>query len=135
MKNIEYSDKNKPQFREHGNRETGAAETVFVAAYDMNTLVFDVYKSLGKTKKHIFHWSYWLGYFGGLCFDLLAKITHRKFPINSIRVKKFCQNTYFTSSRVPATVFVAPVSLEEGIRRTIDYEFIKKVQGHTFKAE
>ena len=51
MKNIEYSDKNKPQFREHGNRETGAAETVFVAAYDMNTLVFDVYKSLGKTKK------------------------------------------------------------------------------------
>ena len=47
MKNIEYFDKNKPQFREHGNRETGAAETVFVAAYDMNTLVFDVYKSLG----------------------------------------------------------------------------------------
>lgn len=55
MKNIEYSDKNKPQFWEHGNRETGAAETVFVAAYDLNILVFDVYKSLGKTKKHFFH--------------------------------------------------------------------------------
>lgn len=104
-------------------------------AYDMNSLVFDVYKALGKTKTKIFHWPYWLGYFGGLCFDLLAKILHRKLPISSIRVKKFCQNTYFTSCRVPQTGFIAPVSLEEGIRRTIDYEFIQKVQGHTFKCE
>lgn len=104
-------------------------------AYDMNSLVFDVYKALGKPKTKIFHWPYWLGYFGGLCFDLLAKILHRKLPISSIRVKKFCQNTYFTSCRVPQTGFIAPVSLEEGIRRTIDYEFIQKVQGHTFKCE
>lgn len=104
-------------------------------AYDMNSLVFDVYKALGKPKTKIFHWPYWLGYFGGLCFDLLAKILHRKLSISSIRVKKFCQNTYFTSCRVPQTGFIAPVSLEEGIRRTIDYEFIQKVQGHTFKCE
>lgn len=104
-------------------------------AYDMNSLVFDVYKALGKPKTKIFHWPYCLGYFGGLCFDLLAKILHRKLPISSIRVKKFCQNTYFTSCRVPQTGFIAPVSLEEGIRRTIDYEFIQKVQGHTFKCE
>lgn len=104
-------------------------------AYDMNSLVFDVYKALGKPKTKIFHWPYWVGYFGGLCFDLLAKILHRKLPISSIRVKKFCQNTYFTSCRVPQTGFIAPVSLEEGIRRTIDYEFIQKVQGHTFKCE
>lgn len=58
-----------------------------------------------------------------------------KFAINSIRVKKFCQNTYFKSSRVPKTGFVAPVELEEGLRRTIDYEFVKKVQGHTFGCE
>ena len=37
----------------------GAGENLFnycdQPAYDMNTLVFDVYKSLGKTKKHIFY--------------------------------------------------------------------------------
>ena len=104
-------------------------------AYDMNTLVFDVYKALGKPKKRIFHWPYWLGYFGGLCFDLLAKILHKKLAISSIRVKKFCQNTYFKSNRVSDTGFVAPVPLAEGLRRTIDYEFVRKVEGHTFKAE
>lgn len=104
-------------------------------AYDMNTLVLDVYKALGKPKKRIFHWPYWLGYFGGLCFDLLAKILHKKLAISSIRVKKFCQNTYFKSSRVADTGFVAPVPLAEGLRRTIDYEFVRKVGGHVFKCE
>lgn len=104
-------------------------------AYDMNTLVFDVYKALGKPKKRIFHWPYWLGYAGGLCFDILAKVLHKKLPISSIRVKKFCQNTYFRSSRVLETDFTPPVSLADGLRRTIDYEFIQKTQGHTFKCE
>ena len=112
----------------------GAGENLFnycdQPAYDMNTLVFDVYKSLGKTKKHIFHWPYWLGYFGGLCFDLLAKITHRKFPINSIRFKKFCQNTYFTSSSVPETGFIAPVSLEKKLIRKL---LTKNTKLHTKK--
>ena len=104
-------------------------------AYDMNNLVLDCYKALGKPKTHLVHFPYWLAYFGGKCFDLLAFILHKKFAINSIRVKKFCQNTYFKSSRVPKTGFVAPVELEEGLRRTIDYEFVKKVQGHTFCCE
>lgn len=101
----------------------------------MNHLVLDVYKHLGKPKSRLVHFPYWLAYFGGKCFDLLAFILHKKFAINSIRVKKFCQNTYFKSSRVPETGFVAPVELEEGLRRTIDYEFVKKVQGHTFSCE
>lgn len=29
----------------------------------------------------------------------------------------------------------APVELEEGLRRTIDYEFVKKTQGHVFHCE
>jgi nucleoside-diphosphate-sugar epimerase len=40
--------------------------------FDMNTLVGEVNRILGKYDK-LFHWPYWLGYFGGLCFDLLAK--------------------------------------------------------------
>ena len=104
-------------------------------AYDMNHLVLDCYKALGKPKTKLIHFPYWLAYFGGLCFDLLAFILHKKFAINSIRVKKFCQNTYFKSSRVPETGFSAPVSLEEGLNRTIDYEFVRKVEGHTFSCE
>ncbi len=104
-------------------------------AYDMNHLVLDCYKALGKPKTKLFHFPYWLAYCGGLCFDLLAFITRRKFAISSIRIKKFTQNTYFVGSNIKKTDFVAPVPLEEGLRRTIDYEFVKKVQGHTFSCE
>jgi nucleoside-diphosphate-sugar epimerase len=104
-------------------------------AYDMNNLVLDVYKFLGKPKSKLFHFPYWLAYCGGLCFDLLAFITRKKFAISSIRVKKFCQNTYFVASNIKKTGFVAPVKLEEGLKSTIEYEFVHKVQGHTFICE
>ena len=104
-------------------------------AYDMNNLVLDVYKALGKPKTKLFHWPYPLAYFGGLCFDLLAIILRKKLPISSIRVKKFCQDTYFTSSRVAATGFVPPVQLEDGLQKTIHYEFINKTQGVIFQTE
>lgn len=104
-------------------------------AYDMNNLVLDVYKALGKPKTKLLHWPYPLAYFGGLCFDLLALLLRKKLPISSIRVKKFCQNTYFTSSRVAATGFVPPVELPEGLSRTIHYEFINKTQGVVFQTE
>ena len=38
-------------------------------AYDMNHLVLDCYKALGKPKTKLFHFPYWLAYCGGLCFD------------------------------------------------------------------
>ena len=104
-------------------------------AYDMNHLVLDCYKALGKSKTKLFHFPYWLAYFGGLCFDILAFITRRKFTISSIRIKKFTQNTYFVGNNIKKTSFVAPISLEEGLRRTIDYEFVRKQKGHTFYCE
>ena len=104
-------------------------------AYDMNHLVLDCYKALGKPKAKLFHFPYWLAYCGGLCFDLLAFITRKKFAISSIRIKKFTQNTYFVGNNIKKTDFVAPVSLEEGLRRTIDYEFVRKIEGHTFCCE
>ncbi len=104
-------------------------------AYDMNHLVLDCYKALGKPKTKLFHFPFWLAYCGGLCFDLLAFITRRKFAISSIRIKKFTQNTYFVGNNIKKTDFKAPVALEEGLRRTIDYEFVQNVQGHTFSCE
>lgn len=104
-------------------------------AYDMNHLVLDCYKALGKPKKKLIHFPYWLAYCGGKCFDLLALVLRRKFAVSAIRVKKFCQDTYFVGTNIKATGFVPPVSLEDGLRATIKYEFINKVQGHTFCCE
>lgn len=103
--------------------------------YDMNHLVMDVYKALNKPKTKLIHWPYWLAYCGGLCFDALAFITRKKFVVSSIRVKKFTQDTYFVGKNILNTEFVAPVSLEEGLRKTIEYEFVKRVDGHTFQCE
>lgn len=103
--------------------------------FDMNTLTKEVYAILGKPHHKIFHWPYWLGYFGGLCFDLLAKITGKKLAISSIRVKKFCANTLFDSINTQKTGFKPPVSLKDGLYNTVKYEFIDKVQGHNFYSE
>lgn len=58
---------------------------------NMNELVQQVEKSLDK-KLLAVRLPYWLGYLGGLSFDLLAKITGKKFSISAVRVKKICAN-------------------------------------------
>lgn len=103
--------------------------------FDMNSLTTEVYKILGKQEHKIFHWPYWLGYFGGLCFDLIAKITGKKLAISSIRVKKFCADTLFDTINIPKTNFKAPVPLSEGLYNTIKYEFIDKIDDHVFHTE
>jgi nucleoside-diphosphate-sugar epimerase len=102
--------------------------------FDMNILVTEVNKILGKSVK-LFHWPYWLGYFGGLCFDVLAFILHKKLPISSIRVKKFCSNSMFEASNIKKTNFKAPVTLSDGLKNTINYEFIDKIDGQLFYTE
>ncbi|MGP1593879.1 MAG: NAD-dependent epimerase/dehydratase family protein [Treponema sp.] len=103
--------------------------------FDMNTLAQHVYAILGNPHRRIIHWPYWLGYFGGLCFDLLAKLTGKKCAISSIRVKKFCANTLFDSINLPKTGFTPPVSLQDGLYKTIKYEFIDKINDHVFHTE
>jgi nucleoside-diphosphate-sugar epimerase len=90
--------------------------------FDMNVFVSIVSNVLGKSDK-LLHWPYWLGYFGGLCFDILAIILHRKFTISSIRVKKFCTDSMWGATNIKETNFKAPVKLVEGLERTIKYEF------------
>jgi nucleoside-diphosphate-sugar epimerase len=102
--------------------------------FDMNGLVAEVRRMLGKSGR-LFHWPYWVGFTGGLCFDLLTKILHKKLPISSLRVKKFCANTMFDSASIKTTGFKAPVSLVEGLDRTIKYEFIDKISDLVFYTE
>jgi nucleoside-diphosphate-sugar epimerase len=69
---------------------------------------------------------YWLGLFGGYCFDLLAKILGRKLPISSVRVKKFCAVTQFDSGKAMSSGFAPPYTIEEGLKRTLEHEFGKQ---------
>jgi nucleoside-diphosphate-sugar epimerase len=102
--------------------------------FDMNTLVAAVRRILGKSGR-LFHWPYWMGFAGGLCFDLLTKISRKKFSVSSIRVKKFCADTMFEAANMRKTEFQPPVSLTEGLERTITYEFIDQTAGQVFYTE
>ncbi|MGX9519185.1 NAD-dependent epimerase/dehydratase family protein [Vibrio mediterranei] len=66
---------------------------------------------------------YSIGLFGGYTFDLISKITGKKFPVSAIRIQKFCADTTIDSSAAMSSGFVAPFSLEEGLKRMIQHEF------------
>ena len=68
----------------------------------------------------------WLGYFFGFGFDFIALVTKKKLAISSIRVKKFVATTKFDATKVHSSGFIAPYSLEEGLDRTLNYEFVEK---------
>jgi len=67
-----------------------------------------------------------LGITAGYCFDLLARLTGKSFRISSIRVRKFCAETTISTKRLEETGFVAPYSLEEGLRRMISSDILPK---------
>lgn len=68
----------------------------------------------------------WVGYLGGFGFDLLAFLTRKKLAISSVRVKKFIATTQFNATKVHMSGFKAPFTLEEGLDRTLNYEFVQE---------
>lgn len=66
---------------------------------------------------------YWLGLSIGSLFDLSSALSGKKFAISRVRVKKFCMNSVYVSN-VSGLSFVAPVSLDDGIKATIESEFL-----------
>ena len=78
---------------------------------------------LGKTKS-VIKVPYFIGLIGGYCFDILAKITGKTFPISSIRIKKFCANTIVNSDKLKdKTDFKPSFTLEEGLKQMIRRDF------------
>jgi len=103
--------------------------------HNMNELVSQVEKSLGK-KIPSTHFPYWLGMLGGYGFDMLSKITHKRFSVSSVRVKKFCATTQFDATKAHSCGFKAPYTLSQGLHNTLHYEFIEKQKdGITFESE
>ena len=92
--------------------------------YSMNELVSVIEEKMKLNIPKI-KIPYWLGITGGFCFDIFSKLLARKFSISSVRVKKFCATTQFEASKVH-NIFKSPYTLEEGLKKTLDHEFINK---------
>ena len=88
----------------------------------MNELVLQAEESLNR-KLPSLRLPYWIGMLGGLVFDLISRVTGRKFPISSVRIKKFCATTQFDASLAHSSGFEAPFTLAEGLDRTLKSEF------------
>jgi len=92
--------------------------------FTMNALVGHVNKLLGRPAETKFRLPFALGLFIGSCFDFVAKVAGKKFPISAIRVKKFCANSVYESA-IESTGFTPPVPLIEAIEKTVRFEFIE----------
>lgn len=102
--------------------------------FDMNTLVTIVKKHLGKSWNNKIRIPYFLGLFIGILFDLVNFFTDMKFSISSIRVKKFCSDSSYSTS-IEKSGFIRQFTLEEGLNKTIKYEFVDKNNDEVFYTE
>ena len=92
--------------------------------FDMNTLVSLVRKTLFGKENVGLRLPGFLGVAIGYLADIVAKVIGRALPVSSIRLKKFLSTTQFSSS-VSETGFIPPVSLQEGLEKTLQYEFLE----------
>lgn len=92
--------------------------------FTMKVLVAHVNRLLGRSSEIKFRLPFSLGLMIGFSFDLVSKITGKKFPISAIRVKKFCANSVYESD-IQSTGFIPPAPLMEAIEKTVRYEFIE----------
>ena len=92
--------------------------------FDMNTLISIARKSLFRKDNVGLRMPAFLGMAMGYIADAVAKLISKSLPVSSIRVKKFMGTTQFASS-VSDTGFVPQFSLEEGLERTLRYEFME----------
>lgn len=91
--------------------------------FDMNTLVTLVRETLGKGNGTGLRLPYSIGFFIGACFDVLAKLTGKTFPVSKIRVQKFCASTVFSADKITQSGFKPPVNMHTALKDTLIYEF------------
>lgn len=90
----------------------------------MNELVSQVRSKL-KGKRGVGpRLPYWLGMVLGYTADFITKLSGKKLPISSIRVKKFVSSTEFKSAKASLDNFQPPFQLSHGLERTLQSEFI-----------
>ncbi len=89
----------------------------------MTELVSEVRQSLGRGKGTGVRLPYVFGLLIGYLGDAITRVTGKKLPVSSIRVKKFCSSSEFNCSAHPKG-YVAKHRLDDAISRTIDAEFL-----------
>lgn len=94
-----------------GKPDLSSAEIVAIITDELNL------------KHTIPHVPEWIGLMGGYLFDILSKITGKKYPISTVRIKKFTADTTVSTDKLIKSGFVDKYGLEEGLRRMIKYEF------------
>ena len=65
---------------------------------------------------------YALGYLAGVGGDLLSAVTGKSLPISSIRVRKFCTTTTYSSTNSASRGFQQSIGLREALTATIRHE-------------
>ena len=98
--------------------------------FSMNELVSQVYKDLNRATTLI-RIPQLIGMLGGYALDIVAKISGKKFPISSVRITKFCATTQFSAEKIKQTGFIPPFTIQEGLRRTLQYEFLDNHSNET----
>lgn len=96
---------------------------------DMNTLVEQVRLALLKRAGVGPRLPYGLGLAAGYICDGLARLSGRSLPFSSIRVRKFCATTAFSSAKDQMEGFRAPFTLHQGLQRTLESEFLSPDPG------
>ena len=103
--------------------------------FDMNTLISKIRKILFNKDNVGLRLPASLGLLIGCMADLVNMITRRNLPVSSIRIKKFMATTQFSSSYMQND-FLPPVSLEDGLSLTLNYEFVQDNSNkRTFETE
>lgn len=98
--------------------------------YSMNQLVSKVRKSLLEKDGVGLRLPLWMGLCIGYFADTVSGLTKLNLPISSIRVKKFTSNTSFSATSAHAVKgFVAPVTIDKGLEKTLIHEFITPEAG------
>ena len=92
---------------------------------DMNTLVTRSRSLLLGKNGAGFRLPGWIGVFIGQCCDIISAVSRKQLPVSSIRVKKFMLTSAFNTS-VGKTGFIPSTTLEEGLDRTLKYEFLEE---------
>jgi nucleoside-diphosphate-sugar epimerase len=93
--------------------------------YDMNTLVALINDEMERAPTKGPRIPQVFATLAARGFDVISRITGRRFGITAERVFKFCANTQYSSTKAMNSGFTPPVALEDALRETIRIEFKK----------
>ncbi len=125
VKSMAYVD-NVAAFLTHAGRLQGGVRVynyVDKPDLDMRSLAAEARRALGRSPEGYLRIPKTVGLAMGLAADVVAALLRRPLPFRRIRVEKFCATTQFAAATLAETGFRPPLTLTEGLDRTLSAEF------------